>query len=310
MTLMRETASGITLAYDCFGAPLSRPLLLISGLSTPMTRWTTGFCEQLADRGFYVIRFDNRDCGLSTHLNQHLPARSLSLLWSRLTGIRIRPPYTLDDMADDATHLLDGLGIKSAHIVGRSMGGLIAQRLAYRHPERVRSLSLLMSTSGHRGLPMPTLAVLRRMLMRPPRPTQDLERYLQHRVDYTRAIGSQKFPFSESAVRQRVLDDLARSGFNPGSGRRQLMALLHAGDQRSILKALHQPTIVIHGDADPLVPLACGLDIQRHVPGATMVVVPDMGHSLHPAFFAPIIQSIETIAAVADSPQVTVAPSN
>lgn len=301
MTPMRTQAGAVTLAYDTFGDPAAQPLLLISGLSTPMSRWTADFCEKLVARGFYVIRYDNRDCGFSSHLDQFRPAGALSLLLSRLTGLRIPPPYTLDDMADDAAGLMDALGLASAHIVGRSMGGLIAQHLAYRQPDRVRSLSLLMSTSGNRSLPMPRLRILYLMLKRPPKPAVDLEGYLRHRIAYTRAIGSPRFPLSEASIRQRVLEDLERCQFNPGSGRRQLMALLAAGDQRPILRTLKQPAVVIHGDADPLVPLACGIDIQRHLPGARMVVVPDMGHGLHPAFFDPIVDSIAQIAGQHDA---------
>lgn len=300
MTIMRATVGAVSLAYETFGDPSARPLLLISGLSTPMTRWTADFCQQLVTCGFYVIRYDNRDCGSSTHLDQHPPVRAVTLLMSRLTGWRFRPPYTLDEMADDAAALLGCLGLTSAHIVGRSMGGLIAQRLAYRHPLRVRSLALLMSTSGHRALPLPHLNVLRLMLARPPSPDENLEAYLQHRVAYTQAIGSRRFPLSDGVIRQRVLDDLQRRWFTPGSGRRQLMALLHAGDQRPILRKLKQPAIVIHGDADPLVPLACGMDIHRHLLGSKMTIIPDMGHGLHPPFFEPIVDSIALIAALTD----------
>ena len=299
---MQAHVNSITLEYNTFGRPDDEPLLLISGLNTPMTRWTDDFCTGLAERGLYVIRFDNRDCGLSTHCDHAPTMGTLTLLARRLLGLPIRPAYGLMDMVSDTLSLLDALHIPRAHIVGRSMGGAIAQRLTAAYPERVSSLTLLMSSTGQRWLPLPKLNVLWMMLRQRPDPRIDLNGYLNSRVRYTQAIGSRQFPLTAEAIRTRVMADLQRAGSHPDAGKRQLAALLSAGDLRPWIRKITAPTLVIHGATDPLLPLACGIDIQRNIPAARLEVIPAMGHALHPAFYAQLIASITMHALGAAKP--------
>lgn len=292
---MQFRAKDLTLEFDTFGEPTAKPLLLISGLNTPMTRWTPDFCQKLANRGFYVIRYDNRDCGLSTHFDGLTATSRLNLLLSRIVGYRTKPPYTLMDMVKDAIGLLDSLGIDSAHIVGRSMGGMIAQIMASEFPERVLSLTVIMSSTGNRKLPLPAWNVLKHMLARKPNPQKDLVGYLKRRVQYTKAIGSKRYPLGEDFIRSRVLNDMKRSGFHPGAARRQLSALMHAGDIRQTIRRIKVPTLVIHGDMDELVPLRCGLDVHQNISGSHLSVIMDMGHALQPEFYDQLVDEIASL---------------
>lgn len=286
-------ANHITLEYDTFGNSDQEPLLLISGLNTPMTRWSQSFCEKLAQCGYYVIRYNNRDTGRSERFNQYRASGILHLLAARFFGIKLKLPYTLQDMVQDSFALLDKLNIEKAHIVGRSMGGVIAQLCASELPERVLSLTVLMSTTGNIKLPAPSCTVIRLMLKRTPNPNKDLERYLQHRIKYTKAIGSRTYPISELEIRERILKDLASSDYNPGGGKRQLAALMQAGDIRMSIHKIKCPTQVIHGDCDPLVPLACGLDVHKNIAHSTMCIIKDMGHSLHENFIDELVSKIQ-----------------
>ncbi len=289
---MQILSNGVHLEFDTFGVPTDKAMLLISGLNTPMTRWTPDFCEQLAARGFYVIRYDNRDCGLSTHFDEIKTASSLHLLLSRLLGRRSKPPYALNEMAKDAVGLLDALGVESAHIVGRSLGGMIGQILAATYPEKTRSLTIIMSTTGNRRLPWPSIMVLKRMLIKKPNPYVDLAGYLKHRVAYTQAIASKRYPLAPFFIRSRVLEDIKRSGYHPGAARRQFAALLDAGDIRPISRKITTPTLIIHGDADDLLPLECGVDVYRNISGSRLKIIQDMGHSLQPEFYDEIIDEV------------------
>ncbi len=289
---MQARSNGVSLEFDTFGDPMSEPLLLISGLNTPMTRWTPEFCEQLSNHGFYVIRFDNRDCGLSSHFDGSASVSSMRLLFNRVTGYPLKPAYTLLDMVDDAIGLLDAMGIKAAHIVGRSMGGMIGQLLACQYPARTLSLAAIMSSTGNRRLPMPSVRVMKHLIARKPRPERDLEGYLKRRIAYTQAIGSPRFPFSPAYIRNRVLDDIKRCGFHPGAAKRQFAALLAAGDIRPQIRKLQIRTLVIHGDSDALVPLRCGIDIYRNIPGARLEIIKDMGHALQPEFYDQLVNEI------------------
>ena len=289
---MKISANGVFLEFDTFGSPAAQPLLLISGLNTPMTRWTPEFCQRLSGCGFYVIRYDNRDCGLSEHLDTLKTANSAHLLLGRLLGYPIKPPYMLMDMVNDAVGLLDALRIQSAHIVGRSMGGMIAQLLASQYPDRATSLTVIMSSTGNRRLPLPDWRVLKQMVLKKPNPQSNLAAYLNRRVEYTRAIGSKRYPLDDSFIRSRVIDDIKRSGFHPGAARRQFAALLSAGDIRPMLRKVNVPTMVIHGDSDALVPLKCGVDVYRNIPGARLKIIKDMGHSLQPEFYDQLVEAI------------------
>lgn len=295
---MQANVNNTFLEYDTFGSPDQEPLLLISGLNTPMTRWTQRFCEQLGASGFYVIRYNNRDTGLSEHFNQHKPIGMLKLLLTQMFGLRLNLPYTMNDMVCDGVALLNELGIKKAHLVGRSMGGFIAQLIASEYPDHVLSITAIMSTTGNLLLPKPSIRVMRLFLKKAPNPHDDLDGYIQHRIKYTRVIGSQKYPISDSAIGERVKQDLARGGYNPGGGRRQLAAMIQAGDIRPRLHKIVCPVLIMHGDCDPLVPLACGLDVHQNIKHSKMRVIKDMGHSLHDHFFAELIGEIRLLKIV------------
>ena len=273
-------ANGIGIEYDTFGSADAEPVLLIMGLGTQMTAWTPAFCERLAAHGHYVIRFDNRDIGLSTKLD-HLPVPGhFGFLVSLIFRRPVKAPYSLADMAKDATGLLDALGIPAAHIVGASMGGMIGQLLACHHPERVRSLTSVMSTSGARGLPRARRDVTRQVFMSRP-PANDREALVQHLVRTRKLIGSPGYPRTDEEWREVVVSALERSFYPPGFGR-QLAAVIADGSRVSRLRTIRVPTLVIHGKDDPLVPVEHGMDTARHIPGARLEIIDGMGHDLPP----------------------------
>jgi pimeloyl-ACP methyl ester carboxylesterase len=285
------TANGINLAYEASGDPKGVPMLLVMGLGLQLTAWPEDFVDGLVELGFYVIRFDNRDSGLSTKFNEAgTPNLPLALLKSRLR-LPVRSPYRLDDMALDALGVLNALGVARAHVVGVSMGGMIAQILAARHPDRVLSLTSIMSSSGRRGLPGPTRAA-RAALMRPPPHPHDLERLVSHMAGVFRVIGSPAYPTAEQQMRARLAAAIRRNVCSSGVAR-QMAAIVASGERCALLKTIERPTLVIHGAADPLVPVACGIDTARLVPGARLEVIEGMGHDL-PA------QLIERLLALID----------
>jgi pimeloyl-ACP methyl ester carboxylesterase len=271
-------ANGIRIAFDTAGDPKAVPVLLINGLGLQLTSWPDEFVEGLVDLGFYVIRFDNRDCGLSTKF-EHAGTPSLALAWLR-TKLRLplRPPYRLEDMADDAVGVLSALGVARAHVVGVSMGGMIAQLIAARFPSRVLSLTSIMSSSGRRGLPGPSRAV-RHALVRRPRDGGDVAAMVDHGVQLLRAMASPAYPTAEKHLRRRVGRALRRSCC-PGGIARQMLAVTASGDRTPQLRTIAVPTLVIHGAADPMVPLACGVDTAQAIPGARLEVIEGMGHDL------------------------------
>ena len=258
----------------------SRPaVLLIMGLGMQLVAWPPQMVEELVDAGYRVIRFDNRDIGLSTHLDF---LGKPNLLWSSLKyklGLRVTPPYTVSDMAADALGVLDGLGIKRAHVVGVSMGGMIAQRVAIAAPERVLSLTSIMSTSGARGLPQPDPKIMRTLLSRPKNNSTDA--VVNHYVKLFRAIGSPAYPTPEPEMRERILLGVQRSSYPVGT-LRQMMAIVSDITRAAQLDRIKSPTLVLHGSADPLVPVAGGQDTARRIAGAKLVVIEGMGHDLPP----------------------------
>ena len=276
----------IELCYEELGDPSGEPALLAMGLGAQMIHWDRQFCELLGARGYRVIRFDNRDVGRSTHLRAPVPGRSAMLL-----GLG-RPAYTLDDMADDATGLLDHLGLDSAHVVGASMGGMIAQVLGYRHPRRVRSLGLIMTHSGRRTLSTPTRRALGTLLARPARSREELAELMLRTF---RVIGSPGYPFDEARFRQ-VAGATWDRGHNPAGVARQLHAVTAAGDRTRRLREIAAPTVVIHGDRDPLVRPANGRLIARTIPGAELLVLPGMGHDLPRQLWERIVGAIDANA--------------
>jgi len=274
----------LKLCYETFGAPDAPPLLLVMGLASQMLLWEEEFCEQLAARGFRAIRFDNRDVGRSTILRDApVPKR-----WQ----LAVRDPrgaaYSLDDLADDAAGLLEQLGIDSAHVVGASMGGMIAQALAIRHPDRVRSLVSIMSTTGNRrvGRAHPRLAL--RMLRAAAR---DREGYIADHIETYRQIGTRGFPLDEARLRERA-GRLFDRGIHPAGSARQLAAIVTAADRTERLREVRVPTTVIHGDADPLVGVSGGRATAAAIPGARLVIIPGMGHDLPVELWPQVIDAI------------------
>jgi pimeloyl-ACP methyl ester carboxylesterase len=278
----------VEICYQTFGQSHNPALLLVMGLSSQMILWEDEFCEQLADRGFWVIRFDNRDCGRSTVLRDMPVPTRMQLL--------IRHPrcaaYALEEMADDAAGLLDVLEVDSAHVVGASMGGMIAQLLAIRHPERVRSLVSIMSTTGNRRVGRPSPRLIPLLVRRVPR---DRDGYVTYFAEDYRTIGSPRY-YSEERTRalgERHYD----RGIHPAGSARQLAAIVTAKDRTAQLKQLAIPTTVIHGDADPLVSPSGGRATAAAIPGARLVMIPGMGHDLPPQLWDQIIEEIEGAAA-------------
>jgi pimeloyl-ACP methyl ester carboxylesterase len=260
-----------------------------------MAGWTTPFCELLAAGGFGAIRFDNRDVGLSTHFAE-APVPALEAVAGALArGERPDIPYGLGDMADDAVRFLDALGIEKAHIVGRSMGGMIGQLIASDHPDRVFSLTSIMSSSGNPALPPSTPEAMAVITQRAPHPLQDERGFLDHSVRAAHVLSGPGFPFDEGAQRAQALA-AAKRAHDPAGFGRQLAALVANGDRRAKLRTIAAPTLIIHGDADPLIPLAAGEDTAANVPGAAFRVVEGMGHEIPPGLYQRVADAILELA--------------
>ncbi len=281
-------ANGIEIAYDTFGDTAGRPLLLVMGLGAQMLLWDEAFCEQLAAHGHYVVRFDNRDVGLSTKFDAAGVPNVIAMMQGMAAGKPPTAPYSLDDMADDAVALMSALDLDTAHICGASMGGMIAQTIAIRHPQRVRSLVSIMSTTGNPTLPQATPAAMA-VLMIPAPPEREAN--IERAVNVYRTIGSSGFEFDEAYVRSRAALLYDRS-FHPNGMVRQMAAILAHGSRVEALQKVSAPTLVIHGDADPLVPIEGGKDTAATIPGAAMLVVEGMGHDLPKGAWPKIIGAI------------------
>jgi pimeloyl-ACP methyl ester carboxylesterase len=275
--MAQVTANGIRIEYDEHGDKNAPPLLLVMGLGAQMTLWPQELVDALVDRGFRVIRYDNRDIGLS-HKMEGAKAPGIVKLML-LSKLRMTPkvPYTLADMADDGVGLLDALGIDKAHIVGASMGGMIAQHIAFSHPERVLTLTSIMSTTGNRKLPQATREAMTALTKRPASMDEDV--LVEHGVKVANAIGSPGYRSDPDTLRERSRALIKRS-FYPQGMPRQLAAIIADGDRRERLQSVTAPTLVIHGEADPLVPLAGGQDTAAHIKGARLKTIPGMGHDL------------------------------
>lgn len=286
------TANGIALAYDSFGDKAGEPMLLIAGLGTQMIRWTEPFCRELAARGYRVIRFDNRDAGCSTHLSA-LGVPDFRVLAAKLrSGRPVGVPYTLQDMARDAVGLLDALTIPRAHVVGRSMGGMIAQIMASDHAERVRSLTSIMSSTGNPALPNAEPDIMAMMTRPGPDPAVDEAGYVAHALAFARRIAGAGYPFDEAGQAALIREELRR-GRDPGGYARQLAAVAAGGDRRGRLATVAAPALVIHGADDPLIPPACGEDTAASIPNAELMLVAGMGHDLPAALFPAFAEAIE-----------------
>ena len=283
----RAKANGIELEYETFGDRAAEPLLLVAGLSQQLIGWDDDFCSQLADRGFHVIRFDNRDCGLSTWMEEAGPAD----IAAAFSG-NPKPAYQLDDLADDAVGLLDALGIGAAHVVGASMGGFIAQLVALNHPDRVLSLTSIMSgPGGHDEVaPKPEGAAV--LMARPPAMREER---IEQAMSLHHALLGSRDPFDEAFERARATRSVDRAYYPAGIGR-QLVAILAAKSRLERLKALRVPTLVIHGIDDVLVPVENGRLVAGAVPGARLVEFEGMGHDLPRRVWPQGLDAIEEIA--------------
>ena len=281
-------ANGIALCYDTFGDPLAPPLLLIMGLASQMIAWDDEFCAHLAARGYRVIRFDNRDIGLSTRFTEAGVPDVAAAFMAAMQGKPVSAPYLLSDMADDAVGLLDALGIDKAHVVGASMGGAIGQTLAIRHAQRLRTLTSIMATTGAPGLPPPTPEALA-MLFKPT-PTDQAAYFESYRQTW-KLLRAGSFPLDEARDLARAGQIFAR-GLNPAGVARQLTAIVASGSRKEALAAVRVPTLVIHGDADPLVPVACGVDTAGSIPNASLLIIEGMGHALPITLWPRIIDAI------------------
>jgi pimeloyl-ACP methyl ester carboxylesterase len=284
----------VEICFETFGGADDPAMLLVMGLGTQMIAWPEEFCRRLADRGFFVIRYDNRDVGRSTHLRQHRPPTIRQLLLRDKRAAR----YSLADMADDGIRLLDNLGIERAHVVGASMGGMIAQTMAARHPDRVLSLGSIMSNTGHRWKGTPGLRVYPIFVRRP---ASNRDGAVESFVSVFKLIGSPGFPFDEDETRKAAELSYER-GYNPAGTGRQLAAILAAGDRTDQLRGIKAPTVVIHGTKDRMVRPSGGRATAAAIPGAELVMIEGMGHDFPRAAWDRMIDAIVDNARRADAP--------
>lgn len=264
----------VEIEYQSFGDDRPETVLLVNGLGSQMTRWPEAFCEKLVARGYRAIRFDNRDTGLSTWPSE---------------------PYTLKDMANDAVAVLDAAGVKQAHVAGVSMGGMIVQRMALDHPDRVRSMTSIMSTTGEPSTMNPEPAAGGVLTQPAPDPKADYEAYVAHGIRNARIIGSPAHPWTDEEIRARVIAEHARA-FNPPGVARQMAAVRGDGDRTLALKGLRLPVVVLHGADDPLLTKVGGEATATAIPGAELRIVPGMGHDLPPGLYDTFVDAIVTAA--------------
>ena len=287
-----DVGRGIRLCYEPFGDPGRPPMLLIMGLGVQMIAWDEGFCQQLADRGFYVLRFDNRDAGRSTHMTSRAPTRG------QLVRRRMPPEqYSLSDMATDTVELVRRLGLSPAHVVGASMGGMIGQTMAAEHPDDLRSLTSIMSSTGNRWRGQPALRLLPLLLARASR---DRDEFIERAVRVFTLIGSPAFPPDPEQIRRRAERSWERDQDPWGVGR-QLGAIIASGDRARQLRRITTPTLVIHGTNDRLVASSGGKATARAIPEARLMTIKGLGHDLPEPVWPQIIDAIAEHAARADS---------
>jgi pimeloyl-ACP methyl ester carboxylesterase len=292
------SANGIDIVYDDRGNRNDPAILLIMGLATQMIAWPELFCDGLAARGFRVVRFDNRDVGLSTKFEAAAPIDLGAILQQVMAGKKINPPYDLTDMAADTVGLMDRLEIDKAHVVGASMGGMIAQIVASKYPNRVRSLVSIMSSSGAPGLPQAKPEAMTAITQTRP-DGSDRELAIQHGMGVYRAIGSPGFPTPDNELRAKVGAAFDRSYYPAGTGR-QFAAIVASGSRVEMLKKLSVPTLVLHGADDPLVPVEAGRHTAAQIPGSTLTVIPGMGHDLATGLIPILVEAIATHCRAAD----------
>ena len=283
-------ANGLDVYYESHGPESAEPILLIMGLGAQMSRWSPELIGKLTAAGHRVIACDNRDVGLTEKLYSDGAPDISAVIKALGEG---RPPpvaYTLNEMAGDAAGLLDALGIERAHVVGASMGGMIAQLVAADHPHKTLSLTSIMSSTGNPNLPRATPEAMARLNTPAPDPNKDLEGFLASAVEGAKVMAS-RYPPDEAAVRAQSLSDFKRS-YYPVGFQRQYAGIMASPDRRPKLKTITAPTVVIHGDADPLVPLAGGRDTAENIPGAELIVVPGVGHEMPTAVLDVFVDGI------------------
>ncbi len=286
---MASLPSGIRLCYQTFGDRSGDPLLLVMGLGGPMTWWDPGFCARLAEAGFFVVRYDNRDVGRSSRIRAHVTRR---MVLQSAVGRGGPPPYTLDDMAGDAFGLLDHLGLASAHVVGMSMGGMIAQTMALLQPGRVRSLTSIMSTTGRRTVGWQDPRLLPLLLARS---AQTREAYVESSARLWQVIGSPGYPATTTAVHDRAGTTYDR-GVSAAGVARQMLAVLGQPDRSERLGGLTMPVLVVHGLADKMVHVSGGRATSRAIPGSELMLVPGMGHDLPVELHGTFVEAIRRLA--------------
>ena len=292
----RAHGNGVELEYETVGDPSGRPLLLVQGLGAQLITVEDGLCQELASRGFLVIRYDNRDAGLSTWFDDARPV-DLAAVWG---GDHASLAYTLEDMADDAAGVLDAAGVESAHVAGISLGGMIAQLVATRYPSRVRSLASIMSTTGNRAVGQPTGEAAKVMVAPMPR---DRAGFVEQAVANARAISAgTAYPFDAEAVRRGAARSYDRAHHPKGVGR-QFAAILAAGDRTEALGGIRVPTMVVHGELDQVIGVSGGEATAAAIPGARLLRVPGLGHELPPGFWPTLADALVQVADRADGAQ-------
>jgi pimeloyl-ACP methyl ester carboxylesterase len=276
-------ANGISLEYESLGDPSAPVVLLIMGLGMQLVAWPDAFCERLVQHGFRVIRFDNRDIGLSQKFDELGTPRLARAIVRTLLGLRVRSPYDLGDMVRDTVGLMDALAIPSAHLVGVSMGGMIGQLVAAHYPDRVLSLTSIMSTTGARHLPQPSARTRRELMHRPADPTS-VDSIVENYERLFRVVSSPGYPVPPEEFRARIRRAVERS-YHPAGFLRQLGAILASGDRSTVLGRISCPTLVIHGKADKLVPYAGGVDTACKIRDAKLVLLDGFGHDFPPQLY-------------------------
>ena len=271
-------SNGIDIHYESQGDPANETILLVMGLATQLTAWPASFCDDLVARGYHVVRFDNRDIGLSSHLDSGVTHNIPMLVVRRAMNLPVKVSYTLDDMAADAVGLLDALAIPAAHVVGASMGGMIAQIMAASFPDRVLSLTSIMSTTGHRSLPGADPDARRALLTRPEDPASQ-ESVVMRNAKVRQILQSPIYPKDFDELYRVANAAYERSGYDPDGINRQLAAIIAADHRRSLLRTVDVPALVIHGAHDPLVKAECGIDTAKCLSKAELLVLHGMGHA-------------------------------
>jgi pimeloyl-ACP methyl ester carboxylesterase len=292
MSIKKAQANGIEIAYETFGKKSNPPIMLVMGLGTQMIAWPDEVCSGLAKQGFFVVRFDNRDVGLSTHMQDHAPSMV------DVVVRRKRPPYTVDDLAADTVGLMDALGLESVHLVGASMGGFIAQTVAIQHPRRIRSLTLIMTSTGSRRVGNPKPALFSRLTKR--RVAADRRSAQEASVETFRIIGSKGYAFDEEYLMEMAGESYDRA-HDPGGYLRQLAAIAAQPDRTEQLRRLRVPALVIHGLHDPLVAYTGGLAAARVLRNAKFVGYSGMGHDLPRELWPEFVQEIGGLATRVES---------